>query len=59
MKELLKIRISQQFSGSNLEHVGYLVEDMPAEFIVLNELKQIELHFPKIGYKYEVLNESR
>jgi len=59
MKELLKIRISQQFSGSNLEHVGYLIEDMPAEFIVLNELKQIELHFPKISYKYEVLNESR
>jgi len=59
MKELLKIRISQQFSGSNLEHVGYLVEDMPAEFIVLNELKQIELYFPKISYKYEALNESR
>jgi|18_taG_2_1085343.scaffolds.fasta_scaffold72478_4 hypothetical protein len=59
MKELLKIRISQQFNGSNLEYVGYLVEDRSDEFIVLNELKQIELHFPKIGYKYEVLNESR
>ncbi len=58
MKELLKIRISQKFSGSNSEHIGYLVEDRPDKFIVLNESKRIELHFPKISYEYEVLNES-
>ena len=58
MKELLKIRISQKFSGSNSEHIGYLVEDRPNKFIVLNESKRIELHFPKISYKYEILNES-
>ena len=59
MKELLKIRISQKVSGSNSEHIGYLVEDRPDKFIILNESKRVELHFPKISYKYEVFSESR
>ena len=59
MKELLKIRIRQKVSGSNSEHIGYLVEDRPDKFIILNESKRVELHFPKISYKYEVISESR
>ena len=58
MKDFPKIRIRQKNNFSNLEHIGYLVEDLPDKFITLNESKRIELHFPKISYEYEVLNES-
>jgi len=59
MKELLRIRISPKISGSNSEHIGYLIEDCPTKFRALNESKRIEVHYPKISYKYEVLSESR
>jgi hypothetical protein len=58
MKDFPKIRIRQKNNFSNSEHIGYLVEDRPDKFITLNESKRIELHFPKISYEYEVLNES-
>ena len=58
MKDYPKIRIRQKNMFSNSEHIGYLVEDLPDKFITLNESKRIELHFPKISYEYEVLNES-
>jgi len=52
-----KIRITQKVSAS-VEHIGYLVEDRPDKFIILNESKRIELHFPKMSYEYEVISES-
>jgi hypothetical protein len=59
MKDFPKIRIRLKDNLSNSEHIGYLVEDRPDKFIVLNESKRIELHFPKISYIYEVLSGSR
>jgi len=58
MKDFPKIRIRLKDNLSNSEHIGYLVEDRPNKFIILNESKRIELHFPKASYEYEVLNES-
>ena len=42
---------------ANIEFIGYLLEDLPTKFRALNERKIVELHYPKVSYSYEIMEE--
>ena len=59
MKSLKKILITSKSAFKKLEFVGYLVEDKHSKFIALNESQRIALHYPKLTYSYEVIDEDK
>ena len=59
MKNLKKILITSKSAFKKLEFVGYLVEDKPSKFIALNESQKLKLHYPKLTYSYEVIDEGK
>ena len=38
-----------------VQFYGYLLEDLPTKFRVLNESKMVEWHYPKASHCYEIV----
>ena len=43
---------------NGIKFEGYLIEDLPTKFRVLNETKMVEWHYPKASYSYEIAEEE-
>tara|TARA_R110002110_G_scaffold54947_1_gene157114 strand:+ start:51 stop:206 length:156 start_codon:yes stop_codon:yes gene_type:complete len=43
---------------NGIKFEGYLIEDLPTKFRVLNETKMVEWHYPKASYSYKIVEEK-
>ncbi len=50
-----KIRFWQKHTGKNKIHEGLLVEDKETKFIIKVGKYNIEYHYPKSSYEYEIV----
>jgi len=53
-----KIKFWQKNTGKRRIHQGWLVEDRETKFVVKVGDYQIEYHYPKASYEFEVLGEQ-
>jgi hypothetical protein len=53
-----KIKFWQKHTDKNTIHHGWLVEDKETKFIIKVGKYQIEYHYPKASYAYEIVDEN-